>query len=75
MVVVHENLREVMNVAKVPVVDQDLCTGCELCCETAPNTFAINDDGVAEVVNPTGDPEETIQEAIDGCPAEAISWQ
>lgn len=59
----------------VPVVDPDLCTGCELCTQTAENTFAMNEDGIAEVVNPTGDDEETIQEAIDQCPAEAISWR
>jgi len=34
----------------------------------------MNDDGVAEVINPTGDSEETIQEAIDDCPGEAICW-
>jgi ferredoxin len=59
----------------VPVVDPDLCTGCELCTQTAENTFAMNDDGIAEVINPTGDDKDTIQEAIDQCPAEAISWQ
>jgi len=61
-------------VAKIPVVDADACTGCELCVDTAPNTFRMNDDGVSEVINPPGDDEETIQEAIDDCPAEAISW-
>ncbi len=60
--------------AKIPVVDADACTGCELCVDTAPNTFRMNDDGVSEVINPPGDDEETIQEAIDDCPAEAISW-
>ncbi|MFQ6133973.1 MAG: ferredoxin, partial [Armatimonadota bacterium] len=58
---------------KVPVVDQDLCTSCELCTEIAPNTFAMNDDDLAEVTDPKGDPEEDIQEAIDSCPAECIS--
>ena len=61
--------------AKAPVVDQDACTGCELCTEEAPNTFKMNDDGVTEVVNPTGDPEDAIQAAIDNCPAECISWK
>ena len=60
--------------AKVPVVDADACTGCELCCGTAEKTFVINDDGVAEVTNPPGDDEDTIQEAIDDCPVEAITW-
>jgi len=35
----------------------------------------MNDDEKAVVVNPTGDPEEKIQEAIDNCPSEAISWE
>ena len=57
----------------VPYIDADICTGCELCTQIAENTFAMNDDGVAEVINATGDSEETIQEAIDSCPVEAIS--
>jgi len=63
-----------MNVAK-PVVDADTCTGCELCCGTAPNTFAMNDDGVATVTDPAGDPEDVIQEAADDCPVEAITME
>ena len=58
----------------VPYIDPDICTGCELCTQIAENTFAMNDDGVSEVINATGDSEETIQEAIDSCPVEAISW-
>lgn len=66
--------REVTPV-KAPVVDQDTCTGCGLCADIASDTFAMNDDGVAEVTNPQGDDEGTIQEAIDSCPVEAISWE
>ena len=58
----------------VPQVDADLCTGCELCTETAENTFAMSDEGLAIVTNPTGDDTDTIQEALDSCPVEAISW-
>jgi ferredoxin len=57
-----------------PVVDADLCTGCSLCCDIAPNTFEMNDDGISIVIDPEGDDEDTIQEAIDTCPVEAISW-
>lgn len=60
---------------KKPVVDQDTCTGCGLCPDIAPNTFELNDEGVAEVTDPQGDDEDTIQEAIDSCPVEAISWE
>jgi ferredoxin len=65
---------EVNTLAKTPVVDADTCTGCGLCEQVAPETFRLNDDGIAEVVDPAGNDEETIQEAIDSCPVEAISW-
>lgn len=61
--------------AKVPVVDQDTCTGCGLCEQIAPGTFRLGDDGVAEVVDPQGDDKDTIEEAIESCPVEAINWQ
>lgn len=59
----------------IPVVDADLCSGCELCVDAAPNTFQMNEEGISEVVNPQGDDEDAIQEAIDSCPSEAISWE
>ena len=58
----------------VPIVDADVCTGCELCTQIASDTFAMNADGVAEVTNATGDDNDTIQEAIDSCPVTAIAW-
>jgi len=61
--------------AKKPVVDREICTSCGLCNELAPNTFGLDDEEIAYVINPAGDPEEDIQEAIDGCPVEAISWE
>ena len=57
-----------------PVVDADLCTGCELCVDIAPSTFELNDEGISEIIAPEGDDEDAIQEAIDSCPTEAISW-
>ncbi len=60
--------------AKVPVIDADLCTGCELCVETCSDVFTMDDD-LAKVANPTGASEDEIQEAIDNCPVEAISWE
>ena len=61
--------------AKVPVVDKSICTSCGLCSEIAANTFKLDSDDLAEAYNPKGDPEDVIQEAIDSCPVEAISWQ
>jgi ferredoxin len=59
---------------KTPFVDPDLCTGCELCVETVPDVFQMEGD-VATVIDPQGATEEEIQEAIDNCPVEAITWQ
>jgi len=61
--------------AKKPVVDREICTSCGLCNELAPNTFELDDEEIAYVKDPAGDSEEDIQEAIDGCPVEAISWE
>lgn len=58
----------------IPVVDQSQCIGCGLCVDLAPGTFELNAASLSEVINPTGDPEEVIQEAIDNCPVSCISW-
>jgi ferredoxin len=34
----------------------------------------MNDKDLSEVHNPTGAPEEKIQEAIDSCPVQCIHW-
>lgn len=61
--------------AKKPVVDEDLCTGDEVCVSIAPDVFELNDEGIAEVKDPEGADEATIQTAIDSCPTDAISWE
>lgn len=54
-------------------VDEDECIGCGECAETAPNTYEVNDDNIAEVKDAAGDEEETIIEAAKACPVEAIT--
>jgi len=61
--------------AKNVYVDESECIGCELCVDTCPEVFRLNDDGVSEVINPEGAPEEKIQETIDNCPVECIHWE
>ena len=57
---------------KVTVSEE--CIGCGLCESTASDVFAINDDGVAEVVidEVSEDDEDSVQEAADNCPVNAI---
>ena len=55
-------------------VDQQ-CIDCDLCRETAPDFFTRNDDGGYSFVHKQPSSEEEIalcQEALEGCPVEAI---
>lgn len=57
-------------------LDQDVCTGCELCTQIAPDTFQMSEDGlVAEIISQPDEITDDIQEAIDSCPVEAISFE
>ena len=55
------------------IIDRDLCAACDVCRETAPNTFEIDELAKARVKNPEGDPRETIIKAADNCPMTAIT--
>jgi ferredoxin len=57
------------------IVDPDLCTGCEVCVDTCPEVFEMNDDDLAVAIVDVvpADAEESAQEAADDCPAEAIT--
>lgn len=51
------------------------CIDCDLCRETAPKFFARNDDGGYSYVSAQPSAPEDIeacQEALEGCPVEAI---
>jgi ferredoxin len=61
-----------MNPLKI-VIDREQCAACDVCCETAPNTFEIDAQAKARVKDPAGDPRETILKAAEGCPMEAIT--
>ena len=58
------------------VIDTEECVGCESCVELCPEVFAFDEDlEKATVILEEGGPEECIQEAIDSCPVECISWE
>jgi ferredoxin len=55
-------------------VDENECTGCELCADRLPSVFLM-EKGVSRVINPSGADEQQIQHVIDNCPAECIFWK
>ncbi len=53
-------------------VDPDLCTGCELCVDTCPEVFEMDDDVAKAIVDVVPeDAEDAATEAAESCPAEA----
>ncbi len=60
---------------RIPQVDQEACISCGLCVSTCPGVFRFNENGKSEVYDPAGAAEREIQQAIDGCPVQAISWK
>ena len=54
-------------------VDPDICIGCMLCSQICPKVFEILPDGKSEAVDPHGDTEANIEDAIQQCPVDAIS--
>lgn len=52
-----------------------MCIGCGTCVVLASKSFKIEDNGKSTALNPADDDEETIQNAIDSCPVEAIEWE
>jgi len=62
--------------AKIVVIDAEECTGCETCVELCPDVFEFDEtEEVAKVTKPSGGPEDDINEAIESCPVECISWE
>ncbi len=60
---------------KTLVVDQQKCIGCGTCVALAPKSFKLSEAGKSQPINPPGDDEAAIKNAIDSCPVTAISWE
>jgi len=57
-------------------IDVTKCMGSGNCSFWSPATFDLNDDGVAFVQDPAGDPEDKVILAGQGCPTQAIAiWR
>lgn len=53
-------------------IDYNACVGSSICVHTAPNVFALDENGQSSLIDPQGDREEKILEAAEGCPTMAI---
>ena len=56
------------------VVNKDNCIGCGACEAICPEVFALDDEGLSNVICDNCDNhEDEAKEAIEGCPTSAIS--
>jgi ferredoxin len=53
-------------------VDRERCMGSGMCVVYAPGTFAHDDQTKAIVVDPAGDPIDSIRTAVEACPTSAL---
>jgi len=54
-------------------VDNELCTGCELCVENCPDVFEMADDVATSKVDEVPDDQmDCARQAAEDCPVEAI---
>jgi ferredoxin len=62
--------------AKKVIIDEEECIGCETCVELCKDIFAFNSDtNKAYVIKEEGGDEECIEEAVESCPVECISYE
>ena len=54
-------------------VERARCIGSKCCIHAAPAVFALDDQRIATVVDPAGDPPEAVLLAAEECPTGAIS--
>ncbi len=59
----------------IPVIDLGECTDCGSCLEVCPEVFNRNSEtGLIEIIYLSEYPDACVQEAINICPADCISW-
>jgi ferredoxin len=54
-------------------IDRDACMGSGNCSFWAPGVFDLDDEGIAVIVDPAGQPDDKVILAAQGCPTQAIS--
>lgn len=53
-------------------VDRDLCIGSAMCVAAAPDVFELDDEGLSRVVDQEAGDEESLRQAAEGCPVQAV---
>ena len=56
-------------------IDRDACIGSANCAHLARGVFALDDDGLAVVIDPAAADLETVRSAEASCPSGAISFE
>lgn len=57
-------------------VDREICIGCGLCANTAPEVFRMDAENLAYAINPVcAGEEDNAAEAADDCPVGAITLE
>jgi ferredoxin len=54
-------------------VDREKCSGEAICVDIAPEVFQLDEEGIAEVINPAGADRDIIIEAAQSCPQGAVT--
>lgn len=59
------------------ILNKDACIGCGACAAICDSVFEIDETGVSKVIkeNVDGDEIELVNDAIESCPTEAISFE
>jgi len=54
-------------------IDREKCIGTGNCVDLAPKVFELDDEGKSTVIDKSGADDETLKEAAESCPVEAIT--
>jgi ferredoxin len=55
-------------------IDPELCTGDEICVQLCPEVFEMQEDKAVVIMdNIPEDLQDSVREAVDSCPSEAIT--
>lgn len=60
---------------RIPILDLGRCVDCDACLELCPQVFKRNEAGYIEVASLELYPEACIEEAINCCRSDCISWE